>query len=129
MRIEHVAIWCKDLELMRKFYETHFSAISSDKYVNENTGFESYFLTFDSGARLELMHAKSVHGCSGDPPEQSGGLAHFAISVGSEALVDELTRNLADSGVAVVGGPRKTGDGYYESVVMDPEDNRIEITA
>lgn len=128
MRIEHVAIWCKDLEILRAFYETHFAARSNEKYVNEATGFESYFLSFDSGARLELMRLPSMPQTTNDPYEQFTGLVHLAISVGSESRVDELTDELKKAGHAVLDGPRRTGDGYYESVVLDPENNRIEIT-
>jgi lactoylglutathione lyase len=128
VRIEHVAIWCRDLEILRAFYETTFGARSSEKYVNEATGFESYFLSFDSGARLELMHLQSIPQTTNDPYEQFTGLVHLAISVGSETRVDELTNELKKAGYAVLDGPRRTGDGYYESVVLDPENNRIEIT-
>jgi len=129
VRIEHVAIWCRDLEILRAFYETHFAARSNEKYVNEATGFESFFLSFDSGACLELMRLPSIPQTANDPYEQFTGLAHLAISVGSENRVDELTDVLKKAGHPVLDGPRRTGDGYYESVVLDPENNRIEITA
>ena len=128
MRIEHIAIWCTDLENLRAFYETCFGARSNKKYANEATGFESYFLSFDSGARLELMRSPSVPQSTNEPHKQFTGLAHLAISVGSEDRVDELTEELKKAGYAVLDGPRRTGDGYYESVVVDPENNRIEIT-
>ncbi len=128
MRIEHVALWCWDLEIVRAFYETHFAARSNEKYVNEATEFESYFLSFDSGARLELMRLPSIPQTTNDPYEQFTGLVHLAISVGSENRVDELTDELKKAGHSVLDGPRRTGDGYYESVVLDPENNRIEIT-
>ena len=129
MRIEHIAIWCRDLEGLRDFYETYFGARLNKKYANEATGFKSYFLSFDSGARLELMCRPSIPQSTNDPHNQVIGLAHLAISVGSEARVDEVTDELKKAGYAVLGGPRRTGDGYYESVVLDPEHNRIEITA
>ena len=128
MRIEHAAIWCRDLEALRAFYETYFCAKSSAKYVNKAKGFESYFLRFDSGARLELMRVPSVPGSPGDPCVPSVGLAHLAFSVDSEARVDALTHALERAGHRVLHGPRRTGDGYYESVVLDPEENCIEIT-
>jgi lactoylglutathione lyase len=56
------------------------------------------------------------------------GLAHLAISVGSIQGVEELTGRLRKDGFEVVDGPRHTGDGYFESVVLDPDGNRIEIT-
>lgn len=129
MSIEHVAIWCRDLEILRAFYETYFGTRSNEKYINETTGFESYFLSFDSGARLELMRLQSIPQTPNDPHKQFTGLVHLAISVGSEDRVDELTEELRKAGHEVLDGPRRTGDGYYESVVLDPESNRIEITA
>lgn len=128
MRIEHVAIWCRELEILRAFYETHFGARSNEKYVNEATGFESYFLSFDSGARLELMRLPSISQTASDPHRQFTGLVHLAISVGSEDRVDELTEELRNAGHDLLDGPRRTGDGYYESVILDPESNRVEIT-
>lgn len=129
MKIEHVAIWCRNLEKLREFYESHFGAKASRIYKNEAKGFESYFLDFESGARLELMRSPSIPGTTNDPYKQFTGLIHLAISVGSEERVDRLTATLAQAGHPVVDGPRRTGDGYYESVVLDPENNRIEITA
>ena len=128
MRIGHIAIWCLDLEAVRAFYVEYFGARSSKKYTNESKGFESTFVSFDGGARLELMRSSSVPRSTGDPRQQATGLAHFAISVGSEDAVDELTHRLQSDGIEVIDGPRRTGDGYYESVVLDLEDNRIEIT-
>lgn len=129
MRIEHIAIWCKDIESLRMFYENYFNAVSSQKYTNNQKGFSSYFLTFDSGARLELMHMDSVPSNANDPYKQFTSLTHLAISVGSHDKVDQLTSELKQAGHPIIDGPRKTGDGYYESVVLDIEGNRIEITA
>ncbi|MBU4318829.1 MAG: VOC family protein [Proteobacteria bacterium] len=128
MKIEHIAIWARDIEKLKTFYETCFGATSSTKYTNKNKGFSSYFLNFDSGARLEIMQMPSVTGKNTDSNRHTMGLAHFAVSVGSVEAVDKLTATLAQEGVPVIDGPRKTGDGYYESVVLDPEKNRIEIT-
>jgi len=64
-----------------------------------------------------------------EPGAHRMGLTHVAISVGSEQWVDELTQRLKADGFPVLDGPRRTGDGYYESVVVDPDGNRIEITA
>ena len=129
MKIEHIALWCKDLEALRVFYVKYFGARSNQKYVNEEKGFASYFMSFSSGARLELMHMRTIPETKDDPHRQATGLAHLAISVGSKDSVDELTKNLSRDGYTVLQTPRTTGDGYYESVVLDPEDNRIEITA
>ena len=128
MKIEHVALWARDVERLRTFYETYFGAQASAKYVNTQKAFSSYFLTFAEGARLELMQMPGIPESRDDPYAQSTGLIHLAISVGSAQQVDDLTRRLASDGYEVLDGPRRTGDGYYESVVLDPERNRIEIT-
>lgn len=128
MKIEHIAIWVKDLEQMKAFYEKYFGGKSNEKYRNEKKGFESYFISFDSGARLELMQMTQIPDSKNDVYEQFIGLIHFAISVGSKELVDDLTKLLEKDGLEIIGQPRWTGDGYYESVVLDPEQNRIEIT-
>lgn len=128
MNIEHVAIWSQDIERLKAFYERYFSARSNEKYHNAKKGFSSYFLSFDTGARLEIMEMKEVPGSKDDPYQQFTGLIHLAMSVGSEAEVDRLTAKLAEDGYEVLDGPRRTGDGYYESVVFDPDKNRIEIT-
>lgn len=128
MHIEHLAIWTKDLERMRQFYENYFNATSNSLYVNQEKQFSSYFLTFDSGARLELMHRPDIETKQVSGNREIYGYAHLAISVGSEDNVDQLTRKLKGDGYPVLDGPRRTGDGYYESVVADPDGNRIEIT-
>ena len=127
MKIEHIALWSKNIELLKEFYTKYFNASANDKYVNSTTGFESYFMSFDSGARLEIMQMATIRSHANDPIEQHIGLIHFAVSVGSKEKVDELTSVLKVDGYTVVDGPRITGDGYYESVVLDPEGNRIEI--
>ena len=128
MKIEHLAIWCKDLAIMSEFYMKYFQATRNEKYHNQTKGFESYFLTFAEGARLELMKMANIPNSSNDIYQQAIGLTHFAISVGSEEAVNQLTEQLRHDGFEIVGEPRRTGDGYYESVVFDPENNRIEIT-
>jgi lactoylglutathione lyase len=128
MHIEHIAIWAKDLEKMRVFYEKYFGGKSNEKYRNDRKGFESYFISFDSGARLEIMQMPMIPDSKNDIYEQFKGLIHFAISVGTQEIVDALTKILENDGFEIVGQPRWTGDGYYESVVLDPEQNRIEIT-
>ena len=128
MKIEHIAMWVKDLEAMRGFYMKYFGALSNGKYLNPTKGFSSYFLRFDTGARLEIMHNAAVPENTCNPVEQHTGLIHFAISLGTIEAVDELTATLRKDGYRVVDGPRTTGDGYYESVVLDPEGNRIELT-
>jgi lactoylglutathione lyase len=130
MHIDHLAIWVRDLERIRAFYETYFGATANEKYVNPAKGFSSYFLSFPQGGpRLELMQMPGIPDSKNDALTQFTGLVHFAISVGDEAAVDDLTNRFRADGFTVVGEPRRTGDGYYESVVFDPEGNRIEITA
>jgi lactoylglutathione lyase len=126
--IEHIAIWTKNLEALKAFYETYFQAQAGDRYTNANTGFASYFLTFASGARLELMCMPGIPESSNDIEPQFTGYIHLAISVGAEEQVDALTARLGADGYRVMGAPRRTGDGYYESVVLDPDGNRVEIT-
>ena len=125
MRIEHIAIWTQNLERLRVFYETHFAAAANDKYINPAKGFASYFLTFAGGARLELMTKEGLGVAAAAP---TTGYAHFALSTGSVEAVNSLTEQLRTAGVPVVDGPRWTGDGYYESVILDPDGNRVEIT-
>ncbi|PWT98049.1 MAG: glyoxalase [Bacteroidetes bacterium] len=128
MKIEHIAMWVRNLEAMKDFYTTYFGAIANEKYSNPKKLFESYFLKFDDGARLEIMKMPTIPDSTNDVYSQSMGLIHFAISVGSRENVDALTDRLRQDGYEVVDGPRQTGDGYYESVILDPEQNRIEIT-
>ena len=128
MRIEHVAIWTRDLAAMRDFYCTWFQAEAGPKYANEVKGFESFFLTFPSGARLEFMRSADLIEQKPEPSATGIGYAHIAFSVGSEFKVDILTQQLREAGHTILDGPRRTGDGYYESVVLDPDGNKVEIT-
>ena len=129
MRIEHIAIWTTDLDRCKQFYASYFGATAGPHYVNAAKGFESCFLSFDDGARLEVMTTTSLSLIPVSPGAQRLGLTHLAISVGSERVVDELTKRLQINGITIVDGPRRTGDGYYESVVIDPDGNRVEICA
>jgi lactoylglutathione lyase len=128
MHIEHVAIWTHDLERLKAFYEKYFQATAGAKYVNPAHQFESYFLTFSSGARLEIMQMPGVPPSKNDPAAQFTGYTHLALSLSSMAHVDALTARLRAAGYRVLDGPRTTGDGYYESVVLDPDGNRLELT-
>lgn len=128
MRIEHLALWTDDMERCVRFYSTYFGAAAGDSYINAAKGFESRFLTFSDGARLEVMRTTSLSPIALASGAQRMGLTHFAMSVGSEQEVDALTQRLKNDGYALLDGPRRTGDGYYESVVLDPDGNRIEIT-
>lgn len=125
-RIEHVGLWVRDLDLVCDFYVRHFGAQPGPRYQNVAKGFTSRFLAFADGARLELMTSLGRLSSAGG---EHLGLAHMALSLGSEAAVDALTAQLKASNVPVLDGPRCTGDGYYESVVLDPEGNRIELMA
>lgn len=128
MRIEHLALWTDYLARARDFYVTYFGAVAGSGYRNDAKGFESVFLTFSDGARLEFMKTTTLAPVVIEAGAQRMGLTHFAMSVGSEERVDALTQRLKDAGYPVLDGPRRTGDGYYESVVLDPDGNRIEIT-
>ncbi|WP_224996436.1 VOC family protein [Cesiribacter sp. SM1] len=128
MKIDHVALWTSDLEQMKSFYESYFEGKASSRYHNPAKNFSSYFISFTDGCRLELMHKPEIPALQHAPGSEYRGLIHFAISVGSKEAVDNLTSRLAASGYTIAGQPRTTGDGYYESVVLDPEGNRIEIT-
>jgi len=129
LHIEHVAIWTRNLEGLRAFYETYFGGTSGPKYTNPARQFESYFVNFEGGARLELMQTPSVPLTRNSAHEQFTGLIHLALAVGSLAAVDALTARLRAAGFVVVSEPRRTGDGYYESCILDPDGNRVEITA
>lgn len=125
MTIEHIALYVRDLEAMRKFYELYFSAQANDGYHNPKTGLRTYFLTFAGGARVELMQKPGILPSAGSDPRE--GWTHLAFQMESCAEVDKLTERLQRDGFVVESGPRKTGDGYYESCVLDPEGNRIEL--
>jgi lactoylglutathione lyase len=128
MKIEHIAIWTNDIEQMKLFYETYFQATAGEKYFNPTKNFESYFLQFRDGARVEIMHKPGIVSNKKDLLTEFMGLAHIAILVGSKEKVNALTETIRNDGYPIAGEPRITGDGYYESVVLDPEGNRIEIT-
>lgn len=123
-----MAMWVKDLEKMRSFYETYFDAIAGEKYHNERADFSSYFLSFGNGCRLELMHKPSIVDNHDALHIEFTGFVHLAISLGEPQKVDALTDQLRSAGYSVVREPRTTGDGYYESVILDPEGNKVELT-
>jgi lactoylglutathione lyase len=129
MRIEHVAIWTQDLEKLKNFYTAYFNGQCGEKYNNPTRQFESFFISFTSGARLELMQMPSIPLSLNAVETQFTGLIHLAFSTGSDQAVDSLTERLRRDGYRVVGEPRRTGDGYYESCVLDPDGNRVEISA
>lgn len=128
MILEHIAIWTYQLEALKAFYETYFEASSGEKYINRDKGFSSYFLNFSGGSRLELMQMDGIPVHKNDVHTQFTGLIHLAFEVGSLEEVNALTERLRLAGYQVVGEARTTGDGYYESVILDPDENRVEIT-
>lgn len=126
MRIDHIAMYVNDLTAARDFFVRYFGAVPNDEYHNKNTDFRSYFLSFEDGARLEIMNKPLME----DAPKSLArtGLVHIAFNVGSKEKVDELTSILKADGFEVISGPRTTGDGYYESCIVGIEGNQIEIT-
>ena len=126
MVIEHIAMYVNDLESARDFFVKYLGAKSNDGYHNVKTGFRSFFVSFDDGARIEIMNKPEM---ADDNKELNRtGYAHIAFSVGSKERVDELTEQIKNAGYEVVSGPRTTGDGYYESCIVAVEGNQIELT-
>jgi len=127
MKIEHIAIWVKDLEMMKDFYTKHFGMTANDKYVNEAKGFSSYFLTCRSGdTRIELMNRKDITQTL-ENRDTLIGLTHFAIGLATREAVFSMTEQFRNEGITILSEPRVTGDGYLESVIQDPEGNGIEL--
>lgn len=126
MKIEHIALYVVDLEREKAFFEKYFEAASGKLYHNKTTGFSSYFLSFADGSRLEIMTSPAV---SDDEKKMArSGFIHIAFSLGNREDVDSLTERLKNDGYIVASGPRITGDGYYESCILDAEGNQIELT-
>ena len=127
MNIEHVAIYVNNLEVEKTFFVKYFNAKASEKYTNFRNDFTSYFLTFDNGSRFEIMHRTGMF----DPKKEKyrSGYHHIALNVGGKNDVDAITRTIEDDGMVIIAEPRTTGDGYYASIVTDPEGNEIEILA
>ena len=126
MRIEHIAMYVNDLERTKGFFVKYLDGKASDVYHNQRTDFRSYFISFDDGARLEIMTKPSLEDT--EKTINRTGLIHIAFSVGSRERVDELTQKLRSDGYEVISGPRTTGDGYYESCIVAVEGNLSEIT-
>lgn len=127
MRINHIAVWSDDLDRLKEFYCRWFGAIAGERYHNPRKNFTSSFLTFPGGGvRLEIMNVPEI--TVRDATAKLQGYCHISISLGSKERVDETTELMRRAGVAVVGAPRTTGDGYYESVVADPDGNLVELT-
>ncbi len=126
MKIEHIAMYVIDLEKARDFFVKYFGAVSNDGYQNKLTGFKSYFLSFEDGARLEIMNKPLMQ--DAEKSINRTGFIHIAFRLGSKDEVDTLTEQLRADGYDVINGPRTTGDGYYESCIIGVEGNQIEIT-
>lgn len=124
MKIDHIAIWAENLEVLRSFYTEYFNGNSGELYHNPLKGFTSYFITFEDGSRLELMHKDGLD----RGKTEILGLAHLSFATGSKSHIIELTDRLRADGFSIIGEARTTGDGYFESVIADPEGNIVEIT-
>ncbi|MGY6741228.1 MAG: VOC family protein [Cecembia sp.] len=128
MKLEHVAIWTEDLGKLKIYYETFFGAQSNELYVNPKTGFRSYFLSFETGTRLELMQRPDIPKNENDRRnKQHLGIIHLAFAVQSKEAVDKKAEELQKAGFEILRGPRTTGDGYYEFETLDPDGNRLEV--
>jgi lactoylglutathione lyase len=130
MTLDHVAIWTDNLEQLKDFYVRYFIGSPNEKYINAITGFESYFVSFDSGTRLELMQKNGIPGNLNDLIEkQHMGIIHLAFGMENMAAVDKKAKELADAGFRILRIPRRTGDGYWEFETLDPDGNRIEVSS
>ena len=127
MKIDHIALWTNDLDRLKDFYSRFFDCKVSDRYDNNEKQFSSYFLSFnDGGARIEIMKRSDI---TDSNSTEVIGLAHFSISVGTKKQVDNLTAKMGKAGIKIYSYPRTSGDGYYESVVFDPDNNKVELIA
>ena len=129
MTLEHVAIWTKDIERLRQYYERFFGGKSNNLYLNHKKNFSSYFITFQGGARLEIMSMPGIpENKNNTEVDQHEGIIHLAFGVNTMEEVDVKAQQLRTEGFAILSGPRKTGDGYYEFETLDPDGNRLEVT-
>ena len=126
MYIHHIAIWTNDLERLKEFYIRFLGCSVSERYVNVKKQFSSYFLSLESGSKIEIMQRSDITETNN---RERIGLAHFSIDVGTKEQVDILTKTMEGAGIIIYSHPRTTGDGYYESVILDPDNNKIELTA
>lgn len=129
MIIEHIAIWTNNIELLKEYYVKYFDGFSNEKYTNNEKQFSSYFISFKSGARLELMSMPDILENANDTlNKQHQGIIHLAFGVHTKNEVDSKLAQLKNDGYIILSGPRKTGDGYYEFETLDPDNNRLEIS-
>ncbi|HKJ80271.1 MAG TPA: VOC family protein [Prolixibacteraceae bacterium] len=129
MRIDHIAVWTYNLEGLRNFYMHYFDASCGEIYYNHSREYRSYIMTFDGDCSIEIMEMPNVPKSKNNPLKEHSGIIHFAIKVGSKPEVNRITEMLRSDGFKVVGEPQTTGDGNYESLVLDPDGNRLEIVA
>lgn len=129
MKLHHIATWVSNLETIRTYYSTFFGATSNEKYTNHETGFSSYFLRFDSGSEIEIMHRNDIPDNANDTITQYKGYIHLSFLVNTKEEVDAKAKELSQAGYPILKGPRVTGDGYYEFETLDPEKNRLEVMA
>ena len=130
MILEHVAIWTDRLEELKDYYVKYFDGTPNDKYINNKKQFHSYFISFKSGARLEIMAMPNIPDNLNDTViKQHKGIIHLAFGVDTMQEVEEKAKQLNNDGFMILSGPRKTGDGYYEFETLDPDGNRLEVTA
>ena len=128
MKLEHIAIWTDNIELLRNYYVSFFDGQSNEMYINPKTQFQSYFISFESGARLEIMSMPNIPDNTNDTINaQHKGIIHIAFSVDTKQEVDAKAALLQANGYEILNGPRVTGDGYYEFVTLDPDKNRLEV--
>ena len=128
MKLEHIAIWTDNIELLRNYYVSFFDGQSNEMYINPKTQFQSYFISFESGARLEIMSMPNIPDNTNDTINaQHKGIIHIAFSVETKQEVDAKAALLQANGLEILNGPRVTGDGYYEFVTLDPDKNRLEV--
>jgi len=130
MTLDHVAIWTTQLEKLRDFYVKYFNGMANEKYTNKETGFESYFLTFRSGSKLEIMQKPGIPENLNDTViKQHQGLIHISFAVDKMDIVTQKSQEMAKDGFRILRGPRRTGDGYFEFETLDPDNNRIEVAS
>jgi lactoylglutathione lyase len=130
MKLEHIALWTRQLEILKDFYVRYFNGQANEKYVNASKGFESYFIRFGDGARLEIMYRPDIPENQNDrKQDQHLGLIHMAFGVDSMETVDQKASEFRSAGIQILSGPRMTGDGYYEFETLDPDGNRLELSA
>ena len=130
MVIDHVAIWTTQLEKLKDYYAKYFNGRPNKKDLNKDRHFESYFVSFDSGTRLELMQMPGIPQNLNDPAgKQYQGIIHLSFGMDNMDRVDDKFNELTKDGYKILRGPRKTGDGYWEFETLDPDNNRIEVSA